>query len=146
MSKKTKPVSKAKKKGKQPALKKKKTKLVTVREKRLNSKQKKLEEKKKTKRRKLGKLTKKVPEEPGLYAWTDSQGQPTYIGKSNNIKRRVKEHLKSKEPDKDGKIMNGSQGLVYKVVQRPPEGNPIGQIEKKAVRAYKPPINNFKFY
>src|SRR5581483_5057428 len=39
-----------------------------------------------------------LPEGPGVYVFRDSRGRPLYIGKSRNVKTRVRQYFVASEP------------------------------------------------
>ncbi|WP_238145433.1 DEDD exonuclease domain-containing protein [Antricoccus suffuscus] len=43
-------------------------------------------------------LAANLPESPGVYIFRDSQGNPLYVGKSKNIRRRVRDYFTASEP------------------------------------------------
>jgi excinuclease ABC subunit C len=97
----------------------------------------------KAKRKFLLSRCKKLPNKPGLYAWLDKSGQPIYIGKANNINRRVHQHLDpTRSKKKTDRVIEKANDVVYKIVQQP---GYMGRLEKLAVRAYKPELNEIKF-
>lgn len=85
----------------------------------------------------------KLPVKPGLYAWLDADGQPIYIGKAKNIRKRAKQHITKGKSTKDvQKFREEAEQPVYKFVQQP---GYLDKLEKIAVRAYKPKYNDRDF-
>lgn len=96
------------------------------------------------KRKTLLKKVNKLPIRKGLYTWLDTEGNPIYIGKSNNIRKRAKQHLiKGKSTKNVDKFAEKAQTPAFKYVQQP---GYLDKLEKIAVRTYKPSYNNNNFY
>lgn len=51
-------------------------------------------------------IVSELPECPGVYIFYDRNSNPLYVGKSKNIKKRVKSHLYDKDSSKELKIKN----------------------------------------
>jgi hypothetical protein len=82
--------------------------------------------------------SKKIPKEPGIYAIIEKNmtGEPKwlYAGKSNNVERRIGEHLRRKRQAIDKKIAKTSKkNLVVKTV---PVNDP-GRNERKYINCLK---------
>lgn len=80
-----------------------------------------------------------IPEKQGVYVINDifGIGRPDYIGKSRNLRRRVKEHL-----DKDIDDFFGLKTLEYTEV-RNEERN--GKLERELIRERKPRLNKIRY-
>lgn len=99
--------------------------------------------KNKTKQKVLLKKAAKLPQTGGLYAWLDENGQPIYIGKSKNVRKRVRQHIVKGKSTKDvDKVLTEAEKPVFKYVQQPAYAD---KLEKIAVRAYKPKYNENDF-
>lgn len=97
----------------------------------------------KQKRKFLLSRLKKLPQSPGLYTWLDANGQPLYIGRAKNIRRRAKQHLDgTRDKKKTDSIVNGAADVAFKHVQQP---GYMGRLEKMSVRTYKPTLNELTF-
>lgn len=60
----------------------------------------------KIKPKKFSKKTiRKTPEEPGVYIYLDKEGNTLYIGKSNNLRRRIESYLSSSVAGKTKKLV-----------------------------------------
>lgn len=72
-----------------------------------------------------------APEGPGIYEIVNSKGESLYIGKSNNVKRRLLEHM-------DNRDVRGAHSFrTYK----PPRGYSAERYEDILIQKKKPKRN-----
>lgn len=78
-----------------------------------------------------------IPEKTGVYYFYDEKGRIIYIGKSLNIKQRVKSHFNSAE-EKEQKIKNQTVNIDYQVT-----GSELLALllESDEIKKYKPIFN-----
>jgi len=78
-----------------------------------------------------------LPEKPGVYFMLDESGNYAYIGKSDNIKRRVFEHF-GKAGKKADRLLRAIQNIEFELTP----GNLIALLkEDEYIKKYNPPIN-----
>jgi hypothetical protein len=82
-----------------------------------------------------------LPAAPGVYAFKDIDGRHCYIGKANNLKRRLQSYWKDSDesPDKIAQIREKTDALVtYRC------GSELESLlyEYRLIRKYAPPLNN----
>ena len=66
----------------------------------------------------------------GVYEILDRNGKSKYVGKSNNIERRLKEHLSEKD------VKGGSHFRTYSK-----QGVSAEKLENKLIKSKKPTVN-----
>ena len=84
----------------------------------------------------------RLPEEPGVYYLLNEKGKPIYIGKANNIKKRVKQHFTTlTESAKAQSFMREVYDVSYEVT-----GNELIALllEDTEIRRYWPPYNRLQ--
>ena len=81
-----------------------------------------------------------LPEECGVYYFTDSKGFVIYIGKSVNIKRRIKQHF-SKQTSKTDKLFQKVADISYELT-----GSELASLlkESKEIKDVQPEINKIQ--
>ena len=72
-----------------------------------------------------------TPQVKGVYVILDRYDRPQYVGKSNNISRRLMEHLNNKDV---------SDARGFAAYQTRTDGAAL-KLEKKLIRKYCPPYN-----
>jgi len=78
-----------------------------------------------------------LPEKSGVYFMLDEQGNYAYIGKSDNIKRRIFEHF-AKTGRKKERLLRTIRSIEYEITA----GNLIALLkEDHYIKKYNPPIN-----
>lgn len=78
-----------------------------------------------------------LPEKPGVYFLLDDSGNYAYIGKSDNIKRRIFEHF-GKSGQKTDRLLRSIRDIEYELTA----GNLIALLkEDEYIKKYNPPIN-----
>ncbi|HKK61807.1 MAG TPA: exonuclease domain-containing protein [Bacteroidales bacterium] len=79
----------------------------------------------------------KLPEKPGVYFLMDDNNEFAYIGKSDNIKRRIFEHF-GKGGKKTSQLLRSVHHIEYELTP----GNLIALLkEDQYIKKYNPPIN-----
>jgi DNA polymerase-3 subunit epsilon len=84
----------------------------------------------------------RLPEEPGVYYLLNEKGKPIYIGKANNIKKRVKQHFTTlTESAKAQSFMREVYDVSFEVT-----GNELIALllEDTEIRRYWPPHNRLQ--
>jgi len=86
---------------------------------------------------------KEIPDKIGTYrvlvkSGPDSLREILYIGVSNNLKRRIKEHVKLGKKIKDGEIVS------YKVAKSGIDYDEVYEHEKEKIKKHKPERNKSK--
>ena len=80
-----------------------------------------------------------VPHQPGVYLWKDKDGVVIYVGKSKNLKNRVKSYLQNKHKDRKTKrLQKNISDIDYIVVSS--ETNAL-ILEATMIRKYSPKYN-----
>lgn len=80
----------------------------------------------------------KPPAKPGEYCIRDGQGAISYIGETNNLARRTKEHIRS------GKLSVGHAGagtIEYQVADGRSTSNTRRAHERMKIAQHQPPLN-----
>ncbi len=80
----------------------------------------------------------KPPARPGEYRMRDDSGAITYVGETNNLARRIKEHIRS------GKLPVGQEGrntVEYKVADGRSTSNTRRKHEQQSIAKHQPPLN-----
>jgi excinuclease ABC subunit C len=80
----------------------------------------------------------KTPEEPGVYIYSDKDKNTLYIGKSNNLRRRIESYLSSSVTGKTKILVNQIEYFETIVVNSDLEAL---LLEAELVGKYKPPFN-----
>ena len=82
----------------------------------------------------------KPPVKPGEYRIRDSTGTLQYIGETNNIQRRMGEHIRS------GKLATGAGGgtIEYKVASASSTSQSRRAHEQQKIAQHNPPLNKSK--
>ena len=78
------------------------------------------------------------PAKPGEYRIRDEQGSISYIGETNNLARRTREHIRS------GKLSTGQPGagtIEYKVADGRSTSNTRRVHERQKIAQHQPPLN-----
>ena len=79
---------------------------------------------------------KKPPAVPGEYRMRDGTGTITYVGETNNLARRMKEHIRS------GKLpVDGSATADLLLADRRSSSGTRRRHEQASIRKYKPTLN-----
>ena len=84
---------------------------------------------------------KKPPAVPGEYRMRDGTGTITYVGETNNLARRIKEHIRS------GKLPVGQRGrntVEYKVADGRSTSRTRREHEQRSIAKHKPLLNRSK--
>lgn len=84
-------------------------------------------------------LAKDAPSSAGIYAFTGNDGQILYIGKSRNIKERLRSYFVSDDRSKIGKLISSSQKIEY---IKTPTVYEARILELRALQMYKPEYNS----
>ena len=80
--------------------------------------------------------TRKVPAAKGEYRILDSKTkQPVYVGVSNNLNRRMHEHIRS------GKLSGDNSVFAYKQADGRASQSRINDHERTKIEQHKPPLN-----
>ena len=81
-----------------------------------------------------------LPEECGVYYFTDAKGFVIYIGKSINIKKRIKQHF-SKQTKKTDKLFQKVADISYEIT-----GSELASLlkESKEIKDVQPEINKIQ--
>lgn len=72
----------------------------------------------------------KVPERPGVYELIGPRNKTKYVGKANNLRRRLRQHLNQRD-------VQGTMG--FRVRFAPP--SVAEKIENRIIKKKKPPFN-----
>lgn len=74
---------------------------------------------------------------PGEYRIRDAQGNLQYIGETNNLRRRMEEHIRS------GKLATGANGgtIEYKVASASSTSQSRRAHEQQKIAQHNPPLN-----
>ena len=76
------------------------------------------------------------PSAPGEYRIRDSSGKVKYVGETNNIRRRIGEHMKK------GKLKELGEGTVdWMVASKSSDSSARRDHEKKSISKYSPDLN-----
>lgn len=79
-------------------------------------------------------ITKRIfPEDPGVYEIFDERGDRIYVGRTNNISRRISEHSRNES------IINASPShILFTHIE---DEEAIFWLENTLITAYSPPLN-----
>lgn len=86
----------------------------------------------------VGKLP---PTQPGEYRIRDVGGSIAYIGETNNLARRTREHIRSGKFSTD---QTGAGSIEYKVADRRSTSNTRREHERQKIAQHQPPLNKSK--
>ena len=86
---------------------------------------------------KLKNLIKRVPTEPGIYIFSDSNKEKLYIGKATNLKSRVGSYLKT-EDQRIRKMVELARSLKFTPTQSDIEALIL---ESQLIKRFQPPFN-----
>jgi excinuclease UvrABC nuclease subunit len=75
-----------------------------------------------------------LPNKPGIYHYKTQQGNYKYIGVTNNLNRRAKEHKT------DGKLKSYNI-ISYKVCKKNISSKQLAETEKNHIAKHKPRLN-----
>ena len=79
----------------------------------------------------------KPPAKPGEYRMRDEKGRITYVGETNDLSRRTKEHIRT------GKLAT-SNTIEYKVADGRSSSRTRREHEQKSIAKHKPTLNKSK--
>jgi DNA polymerase-3 subunit epsilon len=80
-----------------------------------------------------------LPEEPGVYYFLDKHKEPIYIGKSNNIKKRVSQHFTSALADEKALHI---KNYIYDITYTLTGSDLVAQLlESEEIKLFKPKFN-----
>ena len=79
----------------------------------------------------------KPPAKPGEYRMRDEKGRITYVGETNDLSRRTKEHIRT------GKLAT-SNTIEYKVADGRSSSRTRREHEQKSIAKHKPTVNKSK--
>lgn len=80
----------------------------------------------------------KPPAKPGEYRMRDNSGTITYVGETNNLARRTREHIRS------GKLPVGQEGrntIEYKVADGRSTSRTRREHEQQSIAKHQPTLN-----
>nr|MDO8135577.1 excinuclease ABC subunit UvrC [Candidatus Njordarchaeum guaymaensis] len=79
-----------------------------------------------------------IPESPGVYVMKDTQGHVIYIGKANNIRKRVLSHFRHSENEKDLTLSSITSSIEF--ITTPTEVEAL-LLENNLIKKHKPRYN-----
>lgn len=84
-------------------------------------------------------LASEAPSCPGIYIFTSKQNEILYIGKSRNIKERLRSYFISDERNKIGKLIRSTEKIEY---IKTPSAYEARILELRSLQLYKPQFNS----
>ncbi|KGL37481.1 excinuclease ABC subunit C [Listeria newyorkensis] len=81
---------------------------------------------------------KTLPELPGCYIYRDKKGEILYIGKSKNLKQRVKSYFTKKQMGKTARLVHNIHDLELIITETEQEAL---MLEMTLIMKYQPPFN-----
>jgi len=86
----------------------------------------------------VDKVIEGIPESPGVYVMKDAQGHVVYIGKANNVRKRVLSHFRRSENEKDLTLSSITSSVEF--ITTPTETEAL-LLENNLIKKHKPRYN-----
>ena len=86
----------------------------------------------------LDRQRRELPDEPGIYVYTDAAGNVLYVGKAKSLRKRVAQYFTGANDAKTTQLVMRIANLEVTVVGSEAEAL---MLEQKLIRRYRPPFN-----